>query len=88
MRKTLIAKETDHFCERLAQRFEKADYPLLKKTIMKALEKCRIGQTIRYTHPVVNAGEKVSHSDRLHSEVMRYIPYSYQEYWVYGTPEA
>lgn len=48
----VLSKETTHFCERLAQRFEKADYPLLKKTVKKALEKCRIGQTIRYTHPV------------------------------------
>lgn len=50
----VMSKETAHFGERLAQRFEKADYPFLKKTILKALEKCMIGRTIRYTHPLYN----------------------------------
>jgi hypothetical protein len=43
---------TEHFQERMLQRFMDEELPLLEKTIEKAFEKVTTGQKIKYTHPL------------------------------------
>lgn len=45
---------TEHFQERLIQRFQDEDLPKLEKAIEKAFEKAKCGEKIRYTHPTYN----------------------------------
>ncbi len=49
---SLIKKYTTHFNERLIQRFDAIEIPLLEKTIEKAIEKAKVGEKYRYTHPL------------------------------------
>ncbi|MFA7084730.1 MAG: hypothetical protein WC141_09365 [Arcobacteraceae bacterium] len=42
---------TEHFQERLLQRFQDEELNLLEKTIEKAFEKAQPGSKVRYTHP-------------------------------------
>lgn len=46
-----IIKVTDHFEERMIERFDEVEYPILEKVIEKALEKSGPGLN-RYTHPL------------------------------------
>lgn len=47
-----IIKETEHFQERLLQRFDDEDIPQLERAIVKAFEKANPGnRPFRYTHP-------------------------------------
>lgn len=53
---------TEHFQERVIQRFENEDLPLLEKTIEKAFLKADAGVKTRYTHPAYNVtvvGKKI-----------------------------
>lgn len=53
---------TEHFQERMLQRFVDQELPLLEKTIEKAFEKVSPGQKIRYTHPLYHVtvvGQKI-----------------------------
>ncbi|MFY4797251.1 hypothetical protein ACOTVS_12075 [Aliarcobacter butzleri] len=45
---------TEHFQERLIQRFQDEDFLKLEKAIEKAFEKAESGKKIRYTHPAYN----------------------------------
>lgn len=49
---SLIRKYTSHFNERLIERFDEVEFPLLEKTIQKAIQKAKVGETYRYTHPL------------------------------------
>lgn len=45
---------TQHFQERLIERFEDEDLPRLERAIEKAFMKASNGSKIRYTHPAYN----------------------------------
>lgn len=47
-----IKNITKHFNERLIQRFDATEIPLLEKTIEKAIQKATVGEKYRYTHPL------------------------------------
>lgn len=47
-----IKNITKHFNERLIQRFDETEIPLLEKTIEKAIQKATVGEKYRYTHPL------------------------------------
>ena len=45
---------TEHFQERVIQRFQDEDLPYLERTIEKAFLKADIGAKTIYTHPIYN----------------------------------
>ena len=50
-----IVKNSQHFQERLLQRFEDEDYQKIEKALIKAFEKASPnGKTFKYTHPAYN----------------------------------
>lgn len=48
----IIKNFTVHFNERVIQRFQKEDLPLLDKVVEKAIMKAKPGEKLRYTHPL------------------------------------
>ena len=53
---------TQHFQERLLQRFQDEDLPRLERTIEKAFLQAECGSKIRYTHPaygITVVGQKI-----------------------------
>lgn len=48
-----VIKNTQHFQERVLQRFNEEDIPMLTNTVLKAFEKASAnGKPFRYTHPL------------------------------------